>query len=455
MSSLDWQERPFRQLVSLAWPIAISMLSYSVMTLVDTLFVGRLGPAALAGVSVGGITFFTLLCFGFGLLRAVKVVVSQAVGAGQVDRTPSFVGAGLLLAALLGVLTFAASRLASGAMVHVSASLEAARHAADYLDVRALSAPFALAAIALREARYGTGDAKTPMRATIIANAVNIALDYVLIFHLGYGVVGAAASTVLATALDAGLLALAQRGEGFGYGSTSLAEVRAIWKMGVPMGVQHLLEVSSFALLTFIFASMSEVDVAAHQIALQVAHFSFLPALALGDAASVLAGQAVGARKNRLVKVVARKTLLAAAAYTGFCGLLFAVFPELMARAFTDDPALIKATVHLLYVAAIFQVFDGAYIVARCVLRGTGDVRYAAVVGVVVAWICTPPLALLLGYALGLGALGGWIGLCLEIMVGSAILWRRLETGRWLRAARRARAELDAGDIHAAAAPAQ
>src|SRR5262249_53064340 len=95
------------------------------------------------------------------------------------------------------------------------------------------------------------------------------------------------------------------------------------------------------------------------------------------------------------------------------------------------------------WVAAAFQLFDGANVVARSVLRGTGDVRYPATISVVIAWITTPPLTALLGIRLGLGALGGWLGLCLEIIVGASLLWWRLERQHCQAAAQRSRAELD------------
>ncbi len=441
---LRWKSRPFPELIRLAWPIGVSTLSYSVMTLVDTLFVGRLGASALAGVSLGGVAFFTMLCFGFGLLRSVKVLVSQAVGAGQGARTPAYVGAGLFMAAGLGAGSVIASFAAAPLLGYVSASAEAAALAAEYLQIRGLGAPLALVAIALREARYGSGDSAAPMRATLLANVANIALDYWLIIGLDLGVAGAAWATVAATGLDALWLAAVQRRDGYCLDARGWSQLRAVWRLGVPLGVQMLLEVSAFALLTFLCASMSEIDVAAHQIALQVAHLSFLPAFALGEAASVLAGQAVGAGHNRMVLVVARQTLWAAVLYTGACGAVFALFPRLIAGAFTGEAALVEATVSLFYVAAVFQIFDGANIVARSVLRGAGDVRYPAYVSVAIAWLTTPPVTLALGFGLGLGALGGWIGLCIEITLGALVLWRRLERGRWARSARRARADLDA-----------
>jgi MATE family, multidrug efflux pump len=440
---LHWKRRPFPELVRLAWPIAVSMLSYSVMTLAGTLFVARLGAASLAGIGVGGIFSFSLLCFGVGLLRSVKVLVSQSVGAGRSELAPSYLGAGLLLALGLGIANILAGRLGSGLVAAVVNGEAAGREAQAYLAVRVLAAPSALAAVALRETRYGLGDATSPMRAALAANLLNIALDWLFVLHLGMGTRGAAWATVVAATFEtAWLVHLQARGGGarakLGLDAGALRHVRALWRLGVPIGLQMLLEVGAFGTLTVIVASMSDVDVGAHQIALQVCHFSFLPAFALGEAASVLAGQAAGAGEIRLIRRVARHALWASAVYTGLCGVLFAACASLIARAFTDDPVLVHATVTLLYVAAAFQVFDAVSTIARGVLRGTGDVQYAAVVSVLIAWVCTPPVAYLLGKTAGLGVFGGWLGLCLEIVVSAVLMWRRLEVAGWLPAARRA-----------------
>src|SRR5262249_26401100 len=113
---------------------------------------------------------------------------------------------------------------------------------------------------------------------------------------------------------------------------------------------------------------------------------------------------------------------------------------SLIVAGFTSSPALAAVAIRLLRVAAVFLVFDAANMVARSVLRGAGDVRFAAIVGVVTSWALTPPLTWLLGYRLGLGAFGGWIGLCCEIVLGAAVLWWRLERRHWLGAAAESRA---------------
>ena len=139
---------------------------------------------------------------------------------------------------------------------------------------------------------------------------------------------------------------------------------------------------------------------------------------------------------------VSRRSLLVAGVYTAACTVVLALAAPSIVAGFGAKAGLSRVAVHLLYVAAVFQIFDAANIVARGVLRGAGDVRMPAVLGVITAWACTPPLTWLLGYRLGLGALGGWLGLCCEIIVGAVILWRRVETGGWRRAAAASRAKL-------------
>jgi len=226
-------------------------------------------------------------------------------------------------------------------------------------------------------------------------------------------------------------------------------ELKALWRLGLPTGVQYVLEVGSFAILTMLISLLSEAEMAAHQIAIQVIHFTFLPVWAAGEAAAVLSGQAVGANEDATVIRVSRLAAAVTGAYSGLCALVLAVAAPLIVAGFTRDPAVVAPAIALLHVAAIFQVFDALNAVMRGVLRGAGDVRFSAVIGVVCAWVCTPPLTWLLGWRLGLGAFGGWIGLCLEIVVSAALLVWRVERNGWRDAARRARAALEAAHVAA------
>ncbi|MFK7990313.1 MAG: MATE family efflux transporter [Sandaracinaceae bacterium] len=424
-------------MVRLAWPIAVSMLSYGVMTLVDTLFVGRLGASALAGVGLGGVFAFTVLCFGFGMLRGVKVLTSQAVGAGR-SSTRAWLTGGVLLAVGLGFGAILVGQLVALFLPWMAGSVEAAENADTYLTVRLVAAPIATTFVAVREYRYGLGDTRAPMVAALLANLVNIALDAVFILGMELGVAGAAWSSVVAHAVELAVLVWLRRSS-LRPARVSVAQLRELVRTGLPTGLQFWMEVGSFALLTTIIASFGDVELAAHQIALRVVNIVFLPCVAFGEAGSVMAGQAVGAGEMGLVKRVARYAMAGAGLYTAASTLVLLIGAPLIATAFTDEPLVVAATVQLLFAAALFQVADGGAVVARGVLRGTGDVRYPAVIGVATAWVATPPLAWLLGHQAGLGALGGWIGLSIEITAAAALFWWRLERDGWKPHAERTR----------------
>jgi MATE family multidrug resistance protein len=439
---LRWRLKPFPELVRLAWPIAVSMLSYSIMTLVDTLFAGRLGATALGAVGFGGVVTFTLLCFGIGVLRATKILISQAVGAGRQDRTAASVGGALVLALSIGAFIALAGQLVALALPRIADESAAVHAARRYVAIRLVASPLILVAFAIREVRCALGDSRTPMRTALIANAVHIPLNFTLIFTAGLGIAGAAISTVIAQSFEALLLLGVQRGDGLGLRAFTRRDIADLWSTGLPLGLEALFNVGAFSVLVTLVARVSDTDLAAHQIANQANLFGLLPMMAVGEASGVLAGQAVGAGEDRLVRRVARIAVLTGSAYGALCSVVYVLFGPWIAGSLTHDPSVLKIAVRLLCIAAVWQTFGALYMVGAAVLRGTGDVRFATIAMVTIAWVMTPPFAVLFGIHLGLGAFGGWLALLGEWAVGGAVLFLRVERGGWRRAAERSRARL-------------
>ncbi len=423
----------------LAWPITISMVSFSTMTLASTAFVAHVGADELAGVGLAAVIGMSLMCFGVGLLRGAKTLVSQAIGANRCDRIPELLGAAVGLALVFGVVGLAGGQLVAPLLSKLTASPRSGMFAAQYLAIRSLGAPIMMLYCALREARYGAGDTKAPMRASLAGNAVNLTLDATLILGLGWGVQGAAIATVCGSATELAMLAWPMRAQLFGMRWNRVA-LRDVWRQGVPNGLQFIMEVGAFLILTLLVARMSAVDAAAHQMVLHLINVSFLPAHALAESAAVLVGQAVGAGKDILVPRVARRALAIGAGYSASCCVLFAILGGSIAHAFASgDVALGARATTLVHVSLAFLVADAANVIARGVLRGASDVRYAAIVGIATSWLTTPPLAWLLGVTCGLGVVGGWIGLAIEIIVGASLFWLRVWRGGWRPAAAAAR----------------
>jgi MATE family multidrug resistance protein len=437
--SLAWAASPTRELVRLAWPITVSTLSFSAMNLTATAFVASIGSDELAGVGLAGVVAFALVCFGVGLLRGAKTLVSQAIGAGRPDRVDPYLGAAVGLALGFGALAMIAGQLLGPAVAALCASPRAGTFAAEYLALRTLAAPMVLVYSALREARYGEGDSKSPMRAALAGNAMNIGVDIVLILGLGWGVKGAALGTLAGNAVELAVLAWPMR--------KRIAKLRwrpdaarAVWAQGVPNGLQFTMEVGAFLILTAIVAQMSSTDAAAHQLVLNLINVSFLPAHAIAEAAAILVGQAVGANRDALVPRVARRAFVLGTSYAVAWTIGLVVLGGSLARAFAQgDTVLVETATTLIHISLVFLIADAANVIARGVLRGTGDAKYAAWVGILTSWLTTPPLAWLLGIQLGLGAAGGWIGLAGEIIVSAGLYWLRIVRGGWRGSAQASR----------------
>ncbi len=238
-----------------------------------------------------------------------------------------------------------------------------------------------------------------------------------------------------------------QAKSGFGLGRARLTHVLSVFRIGVPTGSEFLLGVAAFSALVLLIARMGETDLAAHQVALQILHFAFMPAVSIGEAASVLAGRAVGANDDEQVLEVAKNALWLAGLYAAGCALIFVFGAVPLLRLFSSDAHVQRVGVRLLYVAAGFQLFDAANIVARAVLRGTGDVRVPALLAICSGWSFVPGLTWFWGIHHGFGAVGGWLALTVDISVGALLFWWRLSRGHWLPAAQLSRQRLAQGAI--------
>ncbi len=431
--------------MTLSWPIAAALLGNVAMGLVDTKLAGGLGPSALGGVGVGTVFMYLAYNIAFGLMRGVCVRTAHAVGEGRPDDGYAYAKAGVVLGGLLGVVVMLACRDISPVLVFVGADPALILGARDFLAAVTLGAPATCALAALVQHRRGLSDARVPMVTGIAGNVVNAVLAWALIHgHLGLpalGVRGAGLATATADVLS--LLALGalfvrdaraagarspSRGLGLGRAMREVAE------LGMPTGAQFFVETLAFATFTAVISGISNEEMASHQIALACLRVSFLPGVAVSEAASVLVGQALGRRRLAEADLVVRSALRIAIVFMAGCGLVFGLLGGTLAALFSADGSVVAITRRLLLVAALFQVLDAANIVLRGSLRGAKDVRMTAAFGILVVWGCVPTSAYLLGKLLGLGALGGWLGFVLETTIGALVFWRRWSRGVWRRA---------------------
>lgn len=424
--ALPWAERPFRELVRLSGPMIVSLLSVSAMTLVDTLFIGWLGSTELAAVGLGGMGVFTVVSFGTALLGAARVRVGEAVGQGDERTVRAEFGAFLRIALVLGVSSSVLAALGAFLLPLLARDGAATWLARDYMLIRALSCPLVLFTQALAQWRQACGDSAGPMRATLIANAVHVPLDAAFVFGLDLGVQGAAWATVASALAEASMLYLLQRKEGFWWSESSAPAALRTALRGLPTGIERTLDMIAFTAVPLLLLEVGDVHVAAHQIVLQLSLLSFLPLIALSEAVCILVSQAVGAQKPGLLVRLSRAGAALAGGYSVLLGALFLSIPSVLVRLFNDEEPVIALGAEVLVLAVALQTINAFYNLEKGILRGVSEIRFVAWITVGCAWVFTPPLTYLWGVRWGYGAHGAWLALCVETLVGTLIMGRRI-----------------------------
>lgn len=438
MLASERSETSVRAVFDLAWPVMVSMLSYTLMSVVDTLFVSRLGTNPLAAVGLAAVLVFFTQSFGAGLMGGVRILVAQSTGADQHAQAARFGWQGLWIAVPLGVAMTSLSLFPPALFGVLGATPEVAEYADQFFDIRVLGAPLVLMNLAMSAWFQGRGDTRTPMHATLIGNGINVALDPLLIFGwYGFpelGIAGAATATVTAMLVQVVYLAHRIR--------PHLAHTRAspdkslilpIWNTGAPIGVRYALEMGSFVVFSSMITFVGPVELAAHIIVVRICSISFLPGHAVGEAAGVLVGQYVGAgRKHLALPVIKSATKLAVGIMVSW-GVVFWLLPHALVGPFNAEPAVAEVAVRVLMIAAAFQLFDAVVMAVAGGLNGAGDTKWVMVVSLLCAWLIKVPFAYLLALRWGLGAPGAWLGFTVELVVLSFLLVRRVRGDAWLK----------------------
>lgn len=428
-----------RRVLALAWPVMVSMVSYALMSAADAIFVGRLGTAPLAAIGLAVTTTWLFLALPMGLMRGVRVAVAQAVGAERL-RTADVLGwQALWLAAIAGAAVAGASVLGPWAFRVMGASPEVAALAQAYFGVRALAAPLALLELGLTAWFEGRGDTVTPMRANVTSHVLWIVLDAALVNGVGpipaMGIAGAAWAGVIAMSVAALWLGIAAAprllGAPWRPHRALLAESA---RLGFPIGVQRLLDLVAWTALTGVLAGISDIELAAHVVAIRVLMTSFLPGLAIAEATAVLVGQSVGAKRPDDAHDAWKAGVRTAMAGMALGGLAFVLVPNVLIAPFQVAPDVAPITRQLLAIAAAFQVLDAVATVTYFSLDGAGDTRFTLKASIVLAWGVKLPLGVVLARYAGMGAVGAWLGLTAELVLLLAVLLGRWASRRWYTA---------------------
>jgi MATE family multidrug resistance protein len=432
-------------MLRLAFPVVLVQVGLMSMGTVDTIMVGHVSASALAAVALGNLYFFALAVFGMGVLMALDPVVSQAVGAGDHQAIARAVQRGLVISAVLSVLVSVLLLPAGPILVALRQPEDVVPQAAAFARATVPGTLPFFVFVVLRQSLQSMERTRPIVLSILAANVVNAALNWVLIYgHLGsppLGPVGSAwASTISRWLMAGALLALAwpelrptlvpMRREAL------LARPLArMIRLGAPIGVQHTLEVGAFGTTALLMGLIGTVEMAGHEVAINLASMTFMVPLGVGSAGAVLVGQAIGRGDALGVRRAAGAAYACGIGFMCASALLFLVAPGWLARLYTEDRGVLAIAASLIPIAGVFQVFDGTQVVSSGILRGAGDTRAPMIVNVLGFWMIGLPVSVYLGFYAGTGPAGLWWGFVAGLAaVGAFLVLRvRVRLARTLR----------------------
>lgn len=460
------RQSPLRELLAVAGPAIITMISPAVMQFTDAVIVARLGPTAVAAQGNGAMTAFMVMGAIMGLLSVVNTFASQNLGAQRFERCGRYGWTAVWIALLCAVLVAPAALFVDdffrllGHGKGGPAAEDLLRMETQYGGILLAFAVFpASAARGLGQFFYGVHRPKVVMVSTIAGNVVNIIASYALIFGVGplpaMGVAGAAIGTVIGHLVELVIPLRLFLSRGFdatfhtrATWTPSLAAIREVARLGWPAGLHFGTEITCWGLFmawvvpAAVDPAQAPAAIAGSFIALNWMKLGFLPVVGLSHGVTAVVGAQIGKGDLDGAAHRAMLGLRLGMLYMGVVGLIMLVLRTPMTELFVDrdaalaDPALAEATLaagaKIIALMAVFQAFDALGIVMSGALRGAGDTTWPGLVVVACAWGILIAGGLLLGKALpSMGGVGPWFAAGTFLAVTGVALLARFKAGRW------------------------
>lgn len=438
--------KEFRYNFNLALPVIAGMVGHTLVSVVDNIFVGQLGSAELAAVSLGNSFVFIGMSIGIGFSTAITPIIAEFDAQKNIEKGRSAFQNGLALCTILGFALFFLLVAAKPLLRFMNQPEDVVKLAIPFLDIVGFSLVPLVVFQAYKQFADGMSETKYSMFATIIGNVINIVINVLLVFGLlGFpklGIVGSAIGTLVARVFMVlymhYILAKKEKFKSyftrFGWQSFEKGMAKKIIALGIPSSMQMFFEVALFTGAIWLSGMIGTTSQAANQIALSLASITFMFAMGLSVAAMVRVANQKGVQDYKKLHTVAHSIFLMAIILELIFALLFMIghdfFPKLFVNLETqasihDTAEVISIASKLIFVAAFFQLFDGMQVVVLGALRGMQDVKIPTVITFIAYWIIGFPVSIYLGKYTNLGAVGVWIGLLAGLGAASILLYIR------------------------------
>ena len=438
--------KEFHYNLKLAFPVVLGMLGHMFVSFADNVMVGQLGAAELAAVSLGNSFFFIAMSLGIGFASAITPIVAEADSAKNPVGVKNALKHGLILCGLLSGILYSLMLLAKPVMRNMDQPLEVVDLAIPYLDIIAISIIPLVIFEALKRFSDGLSNTKHPMYATIVANIINVAINYLLIFgSFGFpklGIIGAGIGTLISRLIMVIFLwIIFTKNKRFKlyvteikFKITNIKIFKKITDIGLPSAFQMLFEVGIFTAAIWMSGVLGKNYQAANQIAFNLSAMTFMVGIGLGVAATIRVGNQKGLFDFVALRKIAFSIFLLTVLIEIIFALMFFILKDWLPTLYLDTENISKTIENgeviliaskLLLIVALFQIFDGLQVVILGALRGLQDVKIPTLITFIAYWLIGFPICFYLGLYTPLKSIGIWIGLLISLAVSSILLYLR------------------------------
>ncbi|WP_375451913.1 MATE family efflux transporter [uncultured Devosia sp.] len=436
--SIGWTTE-LRAMFTLAWPLVIAQLAQNALTTTDVIMLGWLGPRYLAASTLGTTFLMPFLLAGFGIVGAVAPLVAQARGARDIKAVRRIVRQGAWAAIALGAVMVPVIWQIRPLFLALGQDPDATAMAEQFIHIAVWMLFPALLLTLLRSLLSAFDATRIILVISVVGFLFNLGINYLLIFgsfgfprlELRGAAVATLSTNVLMFALMLAYVLRHRRLKRFHilhhFWRPDWWRFRQIFHIGVPIGLTVLAEVSLFTAAALLMGRLGTDEVAAHAIALQCASMAFMVPLGIGAAATVRVGMAYGRSDPHGVRRAGWTAIGLGVGFMALSCLVFLTLASWIVALFLNagDPANVNAlalAASFLVVAGVFQLVDGAQVVAAHALRGLSDTTIPMLFAIAGYWLIGLPIAYVLGFVLQWRGVGIWLGLAAGLAFVAIVL---------------------------------
>lgn len=445
---LQQYTKEFGYNIKLATPVILGMLGHTFVAFVDNIMVGQLGTAELAAVSLGNSFMFIAMSLGIGFSTAITPLVAEADGENNFALGKSSFKHGLFLCTVLSIFLFLGVFVAKPLMYAMQQPPEVVELAMPYLTLVAISLIPLIIFQAFKQCSDGLSMTRYPMYATILANVVNVVLNYMFIFGKfgmpALGLVGAAIGTLASRVIMVLYLWYLMKSKEKSKGYVTHIKLFTLSKpmlqkligLGFPSALQMFFEVAIFTAAIWLSGILGKNPQAANQIALNLSSMTFMVAMGFSVAAMIRVGNQKGLKNFIDLRRIAFSIFLLTTLFSAVFCIVFLILNHQLPRLYldfdnvanlTDTTEVLSIASQLLLVAAIFQITDGLQVAILGALRGMQDVNIPTIITFIAYWLVGFPISFYLGMYTDYGSIGIWMGLLAGLSTSAILLLIRFQ----------------------------